>query len=98
MKISDYSLNYSDIIARGEMDFMVAKRLTPLSIEDKQGVAPSSSIKGRRADENVAAIYFGRIRNSVQAILDFTREEFAEVDIVSGERAFGKQHGIGTPR
>src|SRR6266550_7829372 len=75
-------------IARREMNFVIAKDLASLPIEDEQRIEPSSARKGRRANQDMAPVRSRGIGNGLQSILNFAAREFPEVHVVSREGAF----------
>src|SRR6266516_2442414 len=66
-------------IAWREMNFVVAKGLASLPIEDEQRIEPSSTGKGRRANQHVAPVRSRGLGNGLQSILNFAAREFPEV-------------------
>jgi hypothetical protein len=81
-------------VARGEMNFMIAKGFAPLPIEDDQRIETSPLAKCRRADQHVAAMGPRDIRNRPEPVLNVSARDLVKIDGISRQCAFRKEDSV----
>lgn len=81
-------------VARREMNFVVAKNLAALAIENEEGVEKFFVDEGGGAEEDVNFVLARDGGDCFQCLFEVAAVDLGEVDVVASRRAFGKEDGV----